>query len=819
MTQATLAPAAPAPVSAVPAAGADQTRQARFRLEGMTCASCVLRAERALTALPGVTRAVVNLSTETADVAYASPAAPAAMAAVLAKAGYPARETTVVLDVDGMTCAACTGRVERVLRAQAGVKDAVANLALRRATVTVWEGGAGAEVLAAAVTRAGYAARSASEATPHDPKVELRALARETVIAAALTLPVFLAEMGGHLVPAFHHWLMGLVGMQTLWITQFVLVTLVLLGPGRRFAVKGWPALLRGAPDMNSLVAVGTGAAWAYSTLVTFAPGLFPDAARAVYFEAAAVIVVLILLGRTLEARARGRAGAAIARLVGLQPKVARLEDGIEVPVASLVPGMRVLVRPGERVAVDGVVISGVSAVDEAMLTGEPVPVAKGAGDAVTGGTINGTGALVVEVRQVGAATVLARILAMVEEAQGTKLPVQALVDRVTLWFVPVVMGIAVLAAVGWLLAGQGVAQALVAGVSVLIIACPCAMGLATPVSILVGSGRAAELGVLFRRGEALQRLAKVRVVAFDKTGTLTLGRPVVTDRLGDDAILAQAAAVEAGSEHPLAAAVLAEAAAQGLVVPVAEQFEAVPGYGARAVVGGAVVAVGSARMFGAVPDALARAAQVWAAEGKGLLFVGDADQARGVIAVADPLKPSAADALRALERLGLRVAMVTGDNAVTAAAIGARLGVSDVQAGVLPGGKADAVRAMGDGVAFVGDGINDAPALAAADVGLAMGTGTDVAIEAGDVVLMSGDPQGVADAVIVARATMRNIKQNLIWAFGYNAALIPVAAGLLVPFGGPQLSPMLAAGAMALSSIFVLSNALRLKRVRGVRG
>ena len=323
---------------------------------------------------------------------------------------------------------------------------------------------------------------------------------------------------------------------------------------------------------------------------------------------------------------------------------------------------------------------------------------------------------------------------------------------------------------------------------------------------------------MLFRRGEALQRLAEVRVVAFDKTGTLTLGRPGVTDMLGDDAMLAQAAAVEAGSEHPLAAAVMAEAAARGLAVPVAERFEAVPGYGARAVVGGAVVAVGSARMFGVVPEALAQAAARWAAEGKGLLFVGGADQARGVIAVADPLKPTAVAGLHALERLGLRVAMVTGDNAVTAGAIASRLGLQDVQAGVLPGGKADAVRAMGDGVAFVGDGINDAPALAAADVGLAMGTGTDVAIEAGDVVLMSGDPQGVADAVIVARATMRNIRQNLIWAFGYNAALIPVAAGLLVPFGGPQLSPILAAGAMALSSVFVLSNALRLKRVQGVR-
>lgn len=807
--------AAPVPFAAsfAPTGG----RSLRFRLEGMTCASCVLRAERVLLAQPGVERAVVNLSTETADVVWAAPAQPAALAAALAKAGYPVRETTVVLGVEGMTCAACTGRVERVLRAQAGVKEAVANLALRRATVTLFEGGAGAEVLAAAVTKAGYAAAPLVVGAAHDPEAEQRRLARDTGLAAALTLPVFVVEMGGHLVPAFHHWLMGVVPMQALWVAQFLLVTLVLAGPGRRFFAKGLPALLRGSPDMNALVAMGAGAAWAYSTVVTFAPALVPAPSRAVYFEAAAVIVVLILLGRLLEARARGQAGAAIARLVGMQPRQARLEDGTEVPVASLVPGMRVVIRPGERVAVDGVVAAGASAVDEAMLTGEPMPVAKGPGDAVTGGTVNGTGALVVEVRAVGAATVLARIVAMVEEAQGTKLPVQAVVDRVTLWFVPVVMGIAVMAFAGWMIAGQGVAAALVAGVSVLIIACPCAMGLATPVSILVGTGRSAELGVLFRRGEALQRLSEVRVVAFDKTGTLTAGRPVVTDLVGDN-LLAQAAAVEAGSEHPLAGAVLAEAAARGIALPLAEGFEALPGLGARATVGGQMVAVGSARMFAEVPGDLAIEAARLAAEGKGLLYVGDGGQARGLIAVADPLKPSAVAALGALRGMGLRVAMVTGDNAVTAAAIAARLGMDDVQAGVLPEGKGAAVRAMGAGVAFVGDGINDAPALAAADVGLAMGTGTDVAIEAGDVVLMAGDPLAVVDAVRMSRATMRNIRQNLIWAFGYNAALIPVAAGLLVPFGGPQLSPMLAAGAMALSSVFVLSNALRLRAVQGVR-
>ena len=802
------------------AAAAPDLRHARFRLEGMTCASCVLRTERVLRALPGVQAAAVNLSTETADVDYATPATPETMAAALARAGYPAREATVVLSVEGMTCAACTGRVERVLKAQPGVKDAVANLALRRATVTLWDGAATTpEALSAVVRRAGYAASPLEQSMPHDPAAEVRALARQTWIAGALTLPVFVTEMGGHLYPPFHHWLMGLIGVMPLWLAQFVLVTAVLIGPGRRFFAKGIPALLRGSPDMNALVAVGTGAAWAYSTVVVFAPALIPEASRAVYFEAAAVIVVLILLGRTLEARARGRAGAAIARLVTLQPKVARLEDGTEVPVAGLLPGMRVQIRPGERVPVDGIVISGQSAVDQSMLTGEPLPVLRAVGDAVTGGTVNGTGALVVEVRQVGAATVLARIVALVEEAQGTKLPVQEVVDRVTLWFVPVVMGVALLASVIWLLAGAGLASALVAGVSVLIIACPCAMGLATPVSILVGTGRAAELGVLFRRGDALQRLAEVQVVAFDKTGTLTAGHPVVTDLLCDEALLAQAAAVEAGSEHPLAAAVLAEAARRGLVLGVADGFEAVPGHGARAVVDGVTVAVGSARMFDALGAEMQAQADALAAEGKSLLFVGHGRAALGAIAVADPVKPTTPAALAALRDLGLRVAMITGDNAVTAGVIAGRIGITDIRAGVLPDGKGDAVRAMGAGVAFVGDGINDAPALAAAEVGLAMGTGSDVAIEAGDVVLMTGDPLGVADAVRISRATMANIRQNLIWAFGYNAALIPVAAGALVPFGGPQLSPMLAAGAMALSSVFVLSNALRLKRVKGARG
>ncbi len=417
------------------------TQTIRFQLDGMTCASCVARAERVLSAQDGVTAAHVNLGTESAEVSFDAPASAEGMAAALARAGYPVRQRQVILAVEGMTCASCTGRVERVLRAQPGVAEATANLVTRAATVTLW-GDTDAGTLAQAVTRAGFQAAPMAESGGHDPKAEEARLWRDAAIASALTLPVFVAEMGGHLVPGFHHWLHGLIATQSLWLAEFLLVTLVLIWPGARFFRKGIPALFRAAPDMNSLVALGAGAAWGWSALVTFAPGLIPSASRAVYFEAAAVIVTLILFGRSLEARARGRAGAAIARLVALQPKTAlRLAPAPqEVPIAALVAGDRVQVRPGERVPVDGIVIEGQSALDESMLTGEPLPVAKGPGDGLTGGTVNGTGGLVMEVRAVGAATVLSRIIAMVAEAQGGKLPVQALVDRITLWFVPVVM-------------------------------------------------------------------------------------------------------------------------------------------------------------------------------------------------------------------------------------------------------------------------------------------------------------------------------------------------------------------------------------------
>lgn len=800
-------------------------RHARFNLEGMTCASCVARAERVLKAVPGVQAASVNLTTETADVDYDAPATPQQMTEHLARAGYPARQHDILLSVEGMTCASCTGRVERVLLAQPGVISATANLATREARVTLLDGGADPATLAAAVRKAGYEAMPVQADQPKaDHAAEERAdLWRDTILAALLTLPVFVTEMGGHIFPGFHHWLHGAVGITPLWWGQMILTALVLIGPGRRFYTKGIPALLRGGPDMNSLVAVGTLAAFGYSAVVVLAPALVPPASRAVYFEAAAVIVVLILLGRALEARARGRAGAAIARLVQLQPRSAHLIDPggaeREVPVADLRPGDRLRIRPGERIPADGAVESGTSTLDESMLTGEPLPVAKTAGDRLTGGTVNATGGLVMRITETGEATVLSRIIRMVEQAQGSKLPVQAVIDRVTLWFVPAVMGLAALTVAIWLIFGPGLAEALVAGVSVLIIACPCAMGLATPVSILVGTGRAAEMGVLFRKGEALQRLAEAKRVGFDKTGTLTEGHPrvirVITDGIDEATLLARAAAVERASEHPLARAVLAEAGARGLDIPASEGFTALPGHGAEALVGGEAVRVGSARAFGPLSDTLQQAADTAARRGESLIFVGSDSAAQGLISVADTARPTSRAALAELVADGFETVMITGDNAVTAEAIARDLGITRVEAGVLPEGKGQVIAALGTGTVFVGDGINDAPALAAADVGIAMGTGTDVAIEAGDVVLMTGDPAGVVNAIRMGRAVMRNIHQNLIWAFGYNAALIPVAAGVLVPFGGPQLSPMLAAAAMGLSSVFVLTNALRLRRVR----
>ncbi len=810
-------------------------------IEGMTCASCVGRVERALRAVPGVGEANVNLATERVTVTTDAGVAHADLVAAVEKVGYPVRPpATLTLAVEGMTCASCVGRVERVLRAQPGVVEASVNLATEHATVQL-AAGTDPQTLIAAVDRIGYPARILAEAGSSDSdeaaarrEAETLLLRRDLLIAAVLALPVFVLEMGSHLIPAMHHWIAATLGTQTSWLVQFVLTTLVLIGPGRRFYRHGLPALLRGAPDMNSLVAVGTLAAYLYSCVATFVPHWLPSGSVAVYFEAAAVIVTLILLGRWLEARARGRTSEAIKRLVGLQARTARvLRNGsaADVPIAEVVNGDHVLVRPGERIAVDGEVVEGTSYVDEAMITGEPVPVAKEAGASVVGGTVNQTGALTVRATAVGSASVLAQIIRMVEQAQGAKLPIQALVDRVTLWFVPAVIGLALLTFVIWYFFGPAPAltYALVNAVAVLIIACPCAMGLATPTSIMVGTGRGAELGILFRRGDALQLLEQTRVVAVDKTGTLTAGQPALTDlHLADgftrEAVLARVAAVEARSEHPIARAIVAAAEAERLAVADAQDFASETGFGVRATVDGQEVAVGAARYMerlGLDVGVFAAQAAELAAAGKSPLYAALDGRLAAIIAVADPIKDSTPAAIAALHALGLKVVMVTGDNQHTAEAIARQLGIDEVVADVLPGGKVDTVRALQTAhgrLAFVGDGINDAPALAQADVGLAIGGGTDIAIEAADVVLMSGNLQGVPNAIALSRATLRNIRQNLFWAFVYNTLLIPVAAGVLYPLNGTLLSPMFAAGAMALSSVFVLGNALRLRGFRAAQ-
>lgn len=805
-------------------------------IEGMTCASCVGRVERALTAVPGVQAASVNLATERADLSFIGAPDPQAAVRAIERAGYTVREANTELSIEGMTCASCVGRVERGLAQLPGVIAASVNLATERAQVRHLAGTVSVADLVAAVENAGYTARAAGVSTAaagdqeeERREAEARALRRSLLLAAVLTLPVFILEMGSHLVPAMHHWVMHAVGLQTSWYLQFALATLVLFGPGLRFFRKGVPALLRGAPDMNSLVSLGTAAAYGYSVVATFAPGVLPPGTANVYFEAAVVIVTLILLGRTLEARAKGRTSQAIKRLVGLQARTARVQRGdetVEVPLDEVTLGDVVLVRPGEKVPVDGAVVEGASYVDESMITGEPVPVAKAVGAEVVGGTLNTTGAFSFRVTKVGGDTVLAQIIRLVEQAQGSKLPIQALVDRVTMWFVPAVMAAAALTFLVWLVLGPAPALtfALVNAVAVLIIACPCAMGLATPTSIMVGTGRAAELGVLFRKGEALQALRDVSVIALDKTGTLTKGRPELTDLepadgFQADEVLALVAAVETRSEHPIAEAIVAAARARGLALAAIERFEAVPGFGVSARVAGRTVAVGADRYMtrlGLEVAAFRPTAQRLGEQGRSPLYAAIDGRLAAVIAVADPIKESTPAAIQALHALGLKVAMITGDNAATAAAIARQLGIDEVAAEVLPDGKVAALtrfRAGGAKVAFVGDGINDAPALAEADVGLAIGTGTDVAIEAADVVLMSGDLRGVPNAIALSQATIRNIKQNLFWAFAYNAVLIPVAAGLLYPFNGTLLSPIFAAAAMALSSVFVLGNALRLKR------
>ncbi len=805
-----------------------------LKVLGMSCASCVGRVEAELRKVAGVQDVVVNLATEQAKVSFNEKPLPQALVNAVENAGYSVAESQTTLAIEGMSCASCVGRVERALASVPGVTKATVNLASQRADVS---GYADVDELVSEVAKVGYSAHliDSSRFDREDEQAakskELSELKSDLIIAGALTLPVFILEMGSHLIPGVHHYIARTIGTEMSWYIQCALVSLVLAIPGRRFFRQGVPALLRGAPDMNSLVVVGTSAAWAYSIVATFFPAVLPAGSRNVYYEAAAVIITLILLGRLLEARAKGRTSQAIQRLMGLQVKTARIKRGeqsITVSISEVKVGDLIEIRPGESIPVDAEVVDGESYIDESMVTGEPVPVLKQCGSSVVGGTINQNGALTVKATAVGNNTLLAQIIRMVEGAQGSKLPIQNLVDKVTLWFVPAVIGLSLVCFAVWLLWGPSPALSLavVNAVAVLIIACPCAMGLATPTSIMVGTGKGAELGILYRRGEALQQLKDANVIAMDKTGTLTKGKPVVTDFDTTDAfetdhVLGLIAAVEAKSEHPIAQAIVAEAIARNLALPEVTGFDSVTGFGVKATLGDMKVEIGADRFMNKLGIDVSRFTETATRlgnEGKSPLYAAIDGKLAGIVAVSDPVKEDAAHAVSALHNLGIKVVMITGDNARTANAVARQLDIDSVVAEVLPEGKIDTIKQLKQTygqVAFVGDGINDAPALAEADVGIAIGTGTDIAIEAADIVLMSGSLQGVPNAIALSASTLRNIKQNLFWAFSYNTILIPVAAGILYPAYGILLSPVFAAGAMALSSLFVVGNALTLRRFR----
>ena len=745
---------------------------------------------------------------------------------------------TLVMSVSNMSCASCAGRVDKALRQLPGVLAVDVNLATETVQVTYTPDLASRADFIAASTAAGYAAQEHSEDSHGQVQARKQQLAeaygRRSRLAVFLAAPVIILGMGGHVLPGFERLIADVIGQKANWIIQCIFATAVLFGPGLDFYRRGFPALWRGAPDMNSLVALGTGAAYAFSLIATFLPQVLPEGVSGVYYEPASLIVVLILFGRDLENRAKGRTGKAIQSLLGLRVKTAQVRragEFVECPIEEIVVGDVLSLRPGERVAVDGVVHEGSSYIDESMITGEPRPVEKSTGAALTAGTVNGMGHVIYEARRVGHDTTLSQIIQLVEQAQGAKLPIKALVDRLTLWFVPMVLTLAFVTVTVWMIWGPAPAlpYALVAGVCVLIIACPCAMGLATPTSIMVGTGRAAEMGVLFRKGDALQLLADVDVIAFDKTGTLTRGQPVLTDLdvadgLGRRAALQVMASVEQGSDHPIARAIVMAAAEEGLDLLPIQDGQTYAGLGLSAHVAGEEVILGTERFMrerGIDVRGYHGSAEALASQGKSVLFAARAGQVIALAGVSDALKPSTQGAIARLKAAGITVVMLTGDRRDAALQIAADLGIDQVHAELLPADKSRVLaelKTKARQLAFVGDGINDAPALAAADIGIALGTGTDVAVESADIVLMSGDLLGVVNAIEMSRLTLRNIKQNLFWAFGYNVALIPVAAGALYPAFGMLLSPILAAAAMALSSIFVLANALRLRYVRAAR-
>jgi Cu+-exporting ATPase len=803
--------------------------------------------------------AAVNFGTERATVVYdAGETDAAGLVELVRSAGYDARTETVVLPVTGLEWAVNGDVLERELRAVSGVVRATVNLATAGVRVEVLAEVATADALEAAVRRAGY---DLSDAVAIADPVERERASREReyrtllhrfwlaagvgAIAMILSMPLMMepsamqrADLLDRVMMPLAHWTLTafpFLGSLSATVVRWMLLAIttpVLFWSGRHFFRGAYSGLLHGTADMNTLIALGTGSAFLYSVVATIAPGIFTGAGleAGVYYEAVSVILALILLGKMMEARAKARTSDAIRRIARLQPKTARVivdGDVREVEIAQLVAGDTVLVRPGERVPVDGIVADGRSAVDESLLTGEPIPVEKGPGDEVVGGTLNGSGAFRFRATRVGRDTALAQIVRLVQDAQATKAPIQRLADRIAGVFVPVVVGIAVASLAVWLLLGPPPAGlfAIVSFVTVLIIACPCAMGLATPTAVMAGTGAAAGRGILFRGGESLERAKDLRVIVLDKTGTVTEGRPRVVELLaadgagGPNGLLELVASLERDSEHPLAAAIVGAAAERGLRPAGAASFESIPGRGVVGLVGTRRVIVGNRALLeaeGISPGAYANEAVRLSERGRTAVFVGVDGRLAGLIAIADPVKPTSRRAVEALRALGLDVWLVTGDDARTAHAVAREVGIDHVVADVLPADKAEVVKRLqadtGQAVGMVGDGVNDAPALAVADVGIAIGTGTDVAMEASDVTLVGGDLEGVAAAILISRRTVRVIRQNLFWAFAYNVVGIPIAAGVLYPSFGILLSPVFASAAMALSSVSVVLNSLRLR-------